>query len=145
MPNLVVDNRTCTAATISSAQTNSVQGPRPNQVTTQPVDGALTGEPPEMTRDSPCSRKAMPSVVMNAGTLNTVRISPFTVPMTALTTSAPSSATNSGAPLLKNTISRNGDKVNTNPAERSISPQISSITWPAATIAQGATYCAMVW
>lgn len=145
MPNRVAESTTCMRTTTPTAHKNSLQRDPPNTSTTQPSFGAPTGRAFEMMRTRPCNRNAMPRVVMNEGIVSTVRISPFTTPISALTTIAPSSASHSGQPLTENSVSRNGERVNTKPADRSISPQISSITCPAAMIDHGATYCAIVW
>src|SRR6266568_440528 len=144
MPNRVAVSTICMITITTTTQISSDHRWWPNTPTTQPDDGALTGAPLDISSDTPSMRKYMPSVTMNDGMLNRVRISPFTVPIAAHTSSASSSARISGTPLSANDVSTNGASVNTKPADRSISPQISSFTSPAATIAHGAKYWAIV-
>ena len=90
----------------------------------------------------------MPSVVMKDGTRKTVVTIPFTAPtppaarrpkMTPIQIGSPSPS-GEGAAVRYMMI---GERANTRPIERSISPQMSSITSPAAISASGAMYSAM--
>ena len=102
-----------------------------------------TGEPREIVRVKPLSRNNVPSVVTNDGTSSRTVISPLTRPTSAAAAPAPAAATPSDrqARLRCAKCIMNGASAKTMPADRSISPQISSMISPQAMIAEAAMNC----
>ena len=89
----------------------------------------------------PLRKKSMPSVVMNDGTRRKVVITPLVSPTAAETTSATTIPSQSGRLCFSGSQSHQtsaGERAKTRPTARSISPQMSSITSPAAISAIGA-------
>ena len=80
-------------------------------------------------------------MVTKDGTRSATVISPFTNPTSPAPTSASSSASTSGNPAAAASCIRNGASANTLPADRSISPQISSMISPQAMMAEAAMNC----
>ena len=88
----------------------------------------------------------MPSVVMNDGTRRNVVITPFVSPTVPANARAASIPTQIGKPCCSSdetTYTIAGASAYTRPTARSISPQIRSITSPAAISAIGAIVSAM--
>jgi hypothetical protein len=100
-----------------------------------PWSGTWTGKPCEIVNVKPFSKKSMPSVVTNDGTLRTTVTKPLMRPTAAHAIRATITPTMSGRPASQVKYMMNEARAKTLPTERSISPQIISITSPAAMMA----------
>ena len=87
----------------------------------------------------------MPSVVISEGTPKIVVTTPLTPPTTTASTSIASTmARKVGMPESMKKCMTYGDSIQTNPTDRSISPQTISSTRPMPMIVYGAMYWAML-
>ena len=86
----------------------------------------------------------MPSVVISDGTPNTVVTTPLTSPMTEHTSTVTTMARMVGRPESTKKCMTNGERVQTNPTDRSISPQTITSTRPMPMITYGPMYWAML-
>ena len=86
----------------------------------------------------------MASVVISDGTPKMVVTTPLTSPISEHSSTATTMARTVGRPESMKKCMTNGDRVQTNPTDRSISPQTITSTRPMPMITYGAMYWAML-
>ena len=95
--------------------------------------GISGGKPPEITTVSERATNIMPSVVMKLGMAKRIVTKPLMKPIAAATASPAAKAGANGTPAASSTAIVIGVSANTEPTERSNSPQIISSVTPIAT------------